>query len=316
MATYAIYSELDFPAHRGRERLRIRRFSSLNVVSSWEMLTDTAEIVVPRKSDVIDSNRVNELLKSGDPVIIRMGYDGELFTEFSGYIENVSTGSPVVISCEDEMFQLKRKTVSVSKERCTLKQLLQEIAKGYEVDCEDTQLGNVRYSNMAVSAILEDLKEKTGLCSFFRGKTLVVGKTTLDTKPVQLVIEKQANESLKEKEVKKVWVKVESLQQHGKALTYETGDKGGTMLSIKQPNLTKVEIKEVADRMYKQSQQKGLDGTITLFGVPRLVRGMSVELRSNMYSERNGNFYVDGTEKSMTSDGGYRQVLKLGKRVK
>ncbi len=316
MATYAIYGEVEFPAHRGRKGLRIRKFSSLNVVSSWEMLTDTAEIVVPRKSNVIDSNRVNELLKSSDPVIIRMGYDGELFTEFTGYIENVSTGSPLVISCEDEMYKLKRTTVSVSKERCMLKQLLQEIAKGYEIDCEDTQLGNVRYSNMSVSEILEDLKEKTGLYSFFRGKTLVVGKTTLNTEPVSLVIEKQASENLKEKEVKKVWVKVESLQQHGKALTYETGDKGGTMLSIKQPNLTKVEIKEVADRMYKQSQQKGLDGDITLFGVPRLMHGMSVALWSNMYSERNGNFYVDGTEKSITSDGGYRQVLKLGKKAK
>ncbi len=316
MATYAIYSEVDFPAHRGRQGLRIRRFSSLNVVSSWKMLTDTAEIVVTRRNDAKTKNRINEILKSGDPVIIKMGYNGELFTEFTGYIENVGTGSPLVISCEDEMFQLKRKTVSISKERCTLKQLLQEIAKGYEVDCEDTQLGNVRYSNMAVSAILEDLKEKAGLYSFFRGKTLVVGKTTLDSKPVQLVIEKQANESLKEKEVKKVWVKVESLQQHGKALTYETGDKGGTILSIKQPNLTKVEIKEVADRMYKQSQQKGLDGDITLFGVPRLIHGMTVELRSNMYSERNGSFYVDGTEKSITSDGGYRQVLKLGRKAK
>ncbi len=181
MAVYAIHGEVVFPAHRGRQGLRIRKFSSLKVISGWEMLTDTAEVVIARKSDVIDSNRVKEYLKTGDPVVFRMGYDSNdnLFTEFSGYIQGISTGSPLVISCEDEMFQLKRKTVSISKQRCTLKQLLQVIAKGYEIDCEDTQLGDVRYSNVAVTQILEDLKEKAGLHSFFRGKKLVVGKTTL-----------------------------------------------------------------------------------------------------------------------------------------
>lgn len=316
MATYAIYGEVEFPAHRGRAKMLIRKFSSLKVVSSWEMLTDTAEIVIARKNDVVDSNRVNELLKSGDPVVFRFGYDGELHTEFQGYIENVSTGSPIVISCEDEMYKLKRTTVSISKQRCSLKQLLQEIAGDYTVDCEDTQIGDVRYSNMPVTAILEDLKEKAGLYSFFRGKTLVVGKTTLNDAPIELVIEKQANESLKEKEVKEVWVKVESLQKHGKNLTYETGDKGGTTLNIKQPSLTKIEMKEMAERLYKKSQAEGLDGGITLFGVPRVEHGMSVELRSNLYSERNGAFYIDATEKSIASGEGYRQNLKLGQKAK
>lgn len=315
MATYAIVGEVDFSAHRGRAKMLIRKFSSLKVVSGWEMLTDTAEVVFARKNDAF-IDEVKKHIQIGDPVTFRMGYDGELHTEFTGYIENVSTGSPIVITCEDEMYKLKRTTVSVSKAKCSLKELLQEIAPGYEVDCEDTQLGSVRYSKMAVSAILEDLKEKAGLHSFFRGKTLVVGKTTLDTKPVKLVIEKQANESLKEKEVKEVWVKVESLQKHGKALTYETGDKGGTMLSIKQPNLTKIEIKEIGDRLYKKSQQEGLEGDITLFGIPRVEHGMSVELRSNLYSERDGSFYIDGIEKSIVSGEGYRQKLELGQKAK
>lgn len=316
MATYAIYGEVDFPAHRGRQRLRIRKCSSLKVVSGWEMLTDTAEVVIARKNDAFRNDKVKEMLKIGDPVVVKMGYDGELHTEFTGYIENISPGSPIVISCEDEMYKLKRTTVSISKQRCTLKQLLQEIAVGYEFDCEDTQLGNVRYSNMPIAAILEDLKEKAGLYSFFRGKTLVVGKTTLDTKPVQLVIERQANESLKEKEVKEVWVKVESLQQHGKSLLFETGDKGGTALHIKQPNLTKVEIEKIGKDLYEKSQQEGLEGDITLFGVPRMQHGMSVNLKSNLYSERNGSFYVDATEKSIVSGEGYRQKLQLGQKAK
>lgn len=317
MATYAIYGEVEFPTHRGRAKMLIRKFSSLKVVSGWEMLTDTAEVVIARKNDAFYGNEVKKLLKIGDPVVIKMGYDGELFDEFEGYIESIGTGSPIVIRCEDEMYKLKRTTVSISKERCTLKQLLQEITKGYEIDCEDTQLGSVRYSNVTVTAILEDLKEKAGLYSFFRGKTLVVGKTTIeDAKPVELVIEKQANESLKEKEVKEVWVKVESLQKHGKSLMYETGDKGGTMLSIKQPNLTKVEIQEVAERLYEKSQQEGLEGDIVLFGVPRMQHGVSVDLKSNLYSERNGAFYVDAVEKSIVSGEGYRQKLKLGQKAK
>lgn len=316
MATYAIYGEVIFPAHRGRSNILVRRFSSLKIVKSWKMLTDTAIIIIARKNNAFHSNEVRKLLKSGDPVIIKMGYDGKLFTEFEGYIENIGTGSPIVITCEDEMYKLKRKTASISKQRCTLKELIEEIAKDYKIDCEDTQLGNVRYSNMAVTEILKDLQEKAGLYSFFREGTLVVGKTTLDSKPVKLVIEKQADESLKEKEIKEVWVKVESFQQHGKSLIFEIGDKGGTTLHIKQPNLTKIEIEKIGKELYEKSQQEGLTGDITLFGVPRLEHGMSVELRSNLYSERNGSFYIDGIEKSIAKDEGYRQKLELGQKAK
>lgn len=158
--TYAIYGEIEFPVSRDRGKIIIRRFSKIKTESSWKKLTDTATIVLPRKVRDFDRYKVNEIFQSGDPVIIRLGYNGDLYEEFTGYIFKVTTGVPIEITLEDEMYMLKRETVSVSRKSCTLKELLNEIAPSYTVLCDDTAIGSVRYSKKLVSEILDDLRTK------------------------------------------------------------------------------------------------------------------------------------------------------------
>ncbi|UVP09466.1 hypothetical protein NXW52_16290 [Bacteroides ovatus] len=63
-----------------------------------------------------------ELLSAGDQVKIELGYDSNLYTEFEGYISLIGWGVPVTIRCEDEMYNLKRKTVSYSAKNVTLEE--------------------------------------------------------------------------------------------------------------------------------------------------------------------------------------------------
>lgn len=111
------------------------------------------------------------MLNAGDEVMIELGYGDDLYPEFEGYIVSVSRGIPVTIRCEDEMYKLKRKTVSYSAPNAKLKKFLQDITKGYEVKTDfDVELGAVRYSNKTVAQILDDIRKKTNLYCYFIGK--------------------------------------------------------------------------------------------------------------------------------------------------
>jgi len=59
----------------------------------------------------------------------------------------------------------------------------------------------------------------------------------------------------------------------------------------------------------------GLDGEITLWGIPRLEHGMIADLYSNIYPEKNGAYYIDSVKKTVSPTGGYRQVAKLGNKT-
>jgi len=310
---YVIYGEIEFPATASRGKVVIRRFSSIRIDSSWKTLTDTAAVVLPRNTSDFDKDKLNAFFRPGDQVIIRAGYNGEMIEEFRGYISSVTTGVPVVINCEDEMYQLKRKQASISKAKCTIKQLLEAIAPGYKITCKDESIGSVRYSGKMTSEILDDIRSKLGLYTYFRGKTLVCGRTATDIdKTSSIILERQASESIKDRAVERVFVRVVSPQKKGKPLKAEKGDSTGNMISIRQPNLTQVEIDTVAKALYKKATTPGLDGDLTLFGIPSLQHGSKASIKSLFYPEKDGTYYIDSVTKTIASGQGYRQVSKLG----
>ena len=318
MSTYALYGELFFPAHKGRQEFKIRRFNQVTIDSSWKSLTDTAEITIPRKVKDFDRMNVSEWFREGDPIEIWLGYDGNLSLEFQGYINKVPAGIPLVISCEDEMYQLKRSTVSVSKENCSLKELLQAVAPGYVIVCDESKvMGKVRYSNMPASKILEDLT-KSGINCWFEGKELhAFGASKSDADPVEILLEKTAGESIKQKAIEATMVVISLLRKVGKKLKVEFGDKGAGKRITRELSgitLTKTEMLNEAKQIYNEAKQPGLDGDITLFGIPRVQHGMRVKLRSVLYPEKDGLYYIDSVTKTFSEEG-YRQQCKLGDKA-
>jgi hypothetical protein len=289
---------------------------SFEIESGFKQLTGIAEIKFPRNMRNFDKQKVNEIFQQGDQVLISAGYNDNEYEEFNGYILQVSTGFPIIIKCEDEMYRLKRKTISISKRKSTLKELLHEIAPGYTILCDDTSVGSVRYSRKLVSEVLDDLKTKMGLYTYFRGKTLVCGRTSIDGgKHVKINLDLQASNTLKEKSIEKVYVSLDSLQRNGKYLKSSKGEKNSNGIHIKQPNLTLVEIKHIVEETYANAMKPGLTGDVTLWGIPRLEHGMIADLYSNLYPEKNGSYYIDSVKRTESPTGGYRQVAKLGSRT-
>lgn len=318
MSTYALSGEIRFAAHNGRQKFVIRKFSECTIESSWQSLTDTAEVIIPRKVKDFNRLKVSEWFREGDPVEIWLGYDGNLELEFSGYISKVPAGIPLVISCEDEMYKLKRQTVSVSKQNCTLKELLNAIAPGYTIVCDDSQLlGAVRFSKMASSQILEELK-KQGIHSWFEGKELhAFSKSKSELSPVDIQLENTAGDSLSQKAIEDTMVIISLLRKKGKKLKVEYGDQGaGKRLTRELSGITmsESEMLSEAKKIYKEAKQPGLDGDVTLFGIPRVQHGMKMNLSSALYPEKDGLYYIDAATKTF-SQGGYRQNCKLGDKA-
>lgn len=319
MSALAMAADIFFPESRGRRAFGFKRVSAIHTEKSWKEFTGIAEITLPR--NVRDFKRVSadDLFQLGDPVTIKFGYGtGAIPTEFVGYISDVADGVPYVLKCEDEMFKLKRGTVTISKKGISLKQLLETIAPGYKVECPDIPLGTVRYTEKAPISILENLKKELGIYTYFVDKVLhsVDGNSQGD-ETIKILLEKNAvSENLNRKSIadEKVLVKFKSLQRNGKYLTVEIGDKNGTVQVRNWPYLTKAEIEVRAKRIVELQKKKGFDGTVTLFGIPRAEQGMTLDLASLFYANMTGKFYIDKVVKDFDK-GGIRQQLTLGNKA-
>ena len=318
MSTVAMCGEIRFGANQTRGAVLVRRFYEVTIETSKETLTDTCKITLPRKVNDYDRNKVSEVFKEGDSVEVWLGYNGELKCEFSGYILRSPVGVPLVIEFEDEMYQLKRKNISISKQNCTLKELLQTIAVGYEIKCDDTMLlGTVRYTNMSASGILDKLKE-VGLKSWFDGKVLhCLSKTDTESEQIDIVLEKTAGESLSQKAIENTLVTINLLRKIGKKKVVTYGEQeAGVRISrtISGITMTDNELLDEAKKIYLQAKKGGLDGDITLFGIPSVKHGYKMNLKSVVYPEKNGVYYIDSVRKTFTKQG-YRQVCKMGNSI-
>jgi hypothetical protein len=241
-------------------------------------------------------------------------------TEFVGYISDILEGVPVRLRCEDEMYKLKRGSVSIVAGSITLKMLLQRACNSYEIECPDMQLGAVRFANVAPIKVLEEIKSKTGLYSYFDGKKLLCGVIYGDQSDAPIIninVEKNAvSENLNKKaETDEVEIKAVSILKNGKKIKATAGMKGGTSVKRTYIGITiQAELEKRAKEDLKKYQAQGFDGSVTLFGIPIIQHGMKVKVVSEFYKNMEGTFYVEKVVKKFDT-GGYRQEVSLGDRV-
>lgn len=189
--------------------------NSGKIENSWQNLTDTAKIKIPRNIYVDDGtgkpfafgsdpNRVGKniygstenspLFMRGDRISIILGYfyDNMNGTEelvstevFDGYITNIKNRVPIELECEDEMWKLKQiKTASKvwRASEYNVQTMLAEmlegtniVVKGGPTGKETTSIGDFRTGGESVAEVLQRLKDDGGLYSYFRGQELRTG---------------------------------------------------------------------------------------------------------------------------------------------
>lgn len=322
--SYTMCSRITFPATDKRQELKLNFITSVSIQSSWKMLTDTADITLPRKLKVFEGKSLNEYIRPGDPVKIELGYNRVLLTEFEGYIQRIGRGIPITLHCEDEMYKLKRKKVSYSKRSVKLGELLKDLCGEYEIVTSfgDTELGAVRYAEMLVSQILEDVKKKTGLYSYFIGKTLYCGNVYTDKVKLpetKIHLERNAVSQDLQQTGGDYEVTALAILKGGKKLEAKAGTKGAETVNLtyndKDKTVTVEVLKEFAERYYEGLKKQKYKGGIELFGIPAVTFGQVIDLKSDITPEMDGKYYIEKVTKEFSDNATYRQKVELGGRA-
>jgi hypothetical protein len=324
--TLAMNCRIVFAKNDRRAEIILTQVTEIIIESSWKLLTDTAEIVIPRKVRFFDKNSLKDTFRRGDLVTIAFGYNGKNTHEFMGYITEVSTDIPIKIKLQDEMWKLKQMAVNFSSPKISLQNLLKAIAPTYKIDAlEGVEIGSVRFPKTTVAAVLEKLQgEPWKLNTYFKtinGKpVLVCGKYYSDdslAKKVGFHLEQNCVSSslnYKKKEDVRVIIKGVSTFPNGTKIEFEHGDKDGNQLQLTYYKVSKTELEAAILKDYNNYKQDRFDGSFTSFGIPSVQHGQKAVLSSSLYEDRKGTYYIEGVTKTFNR-GGIRQEIKLDKKA-
>lgn len=318
----AMVSKITFPATEYREELILKKINAVRIESGWKMLTDTATITFARNVPYFNRHKVKETFRKGDPVKIELGYNGNYVTEFEGYISHVSADIPIVIKCEDEMYQLKKLPVNISLPATSLKKLLQTILPGYEIDALEVEIGPQRFPKTTVAKVLEKLKDDYSLYSYMKGKQLVCGKIYADDSalaPIKLHLEKNVvNNDLNYKNKEDVLIRINAVStlKNGDKIEVKVGDESGEERQLSYYGIEiKAELTKLANEDLKKYKVDGFTGSVTCYGIPHIKHGNKVAVKSDLYPDRDGTYYVEETVIDFNDSPEYRRKIQLGDKV-
>lgn len=320
---WTMQCKIVFASNERRREIKLFKVSAIEVESTWKEMTSRGSITIPRKVGYFDRHKVRDTFRRGDQVSVWFGYDDTLVQEFEGYISEVSADIPIVIKMEDEMFKVKKLPVNFSHPNISLDKLLKTIAPGYEIDClQGVQLGAVKLSKTTVGPVLEKLQSDWGLYTYMRGKTIVCGKYYADD-----TAENTANFHLErncvstslnyqKKEDISLKIKVVSTLRNGTKIEVDNiGDKEGNERQLTFYNIeVKAELQRLGKLEYEKYKQDRFDGSFEAFGIPSVKHGMKVSLKSTLYEDRTGVYYIEKVAKKFDMNG-IRQEITLGDKV-
>lgn len=278
---------------------------SVVIEQSIKELSDNATIIIPREF-YLKNKSVLEYIKNGDPVEIKLGYDGRNYTEFKGYVREVSSDKPIQIICDDEMYKLKQGNFIESWESVTLKQLLNTIAPDYTIDCPDVNLGKFEISSASPYIVLQELKRQYGLQTILRDGMLYVGFVgdVKERVPVTHVYDlkknvKKNNLKYQRKESVNLKIKAISSLPNGKKLTVTVGstDPHAAIRTLNFGGKTAAELRKLATETLDTLRFDGYSGTITGFGFDRTMAGDAIGIINDPESDRaKHNYFIESVK--------------------
>lgn len=295
--------------------------TAVEITRDTEKLTAEAKITLPKKMKWDGSADIP--VRRGDSVRIFLGYDDNLQLAFVGYVRDVGFKTPIVITCEDDMFKLKQMPAKKKAYRSvTLETLLKDQGITYRLNIMGEQsLGAYRVTADTVASLLGKLSEQ-GVRSFFRYEN---GEPVLycgvlferDSTPSQVfktglnIISDQSLQQQKAENMR-LRVKAVSLMPDNKKIKVEVGDADGEHRTLHTYNKTESELKAWAEQEIKRLKRDGLTGSFTTFGASLVdcldAIGLIIDGKKAGVYQVKKNVIKYGTS-------GYRQEITLGLRV-
>lgn len=287
----------------------------VKVTSSWKALTDTASVWLPNLRSTLQ-----EGIRSGDAVTIQLGYDGQLRTEFQGFVAEVVPTKPFEVRCEDAMWQLKQQQVNQSWASTTLEVVLRYlVGASASIDVPTIELKPFRLVNTTVYGALQKIKDEYGLAVYYRDGVLRCTLPYVEPSATQVAYDFQFNalqEGLVFRRADQVKVRIRAIgvRPDNTRITVEVGDTDGELHTLHYYDKSEAELRDLASRKLDTLRFDGYRGSFKAFGQPLVRHSDTAQLSDERYPERAGSFAID----SVTTEygpSGFRRKVELGKSL-
>lgn len=303
--------------------------NEIEITKSVEELSDTAVIKLPTRFKVRQNGEqkfTEDAIKVGDKVTITLGYEGKYSgVEFTGFVKKISPKIPLEIHCEDALWVLRRKNITRSWEKTTMKEILTEVVKDTPVQLADNipsvNLDKWIIKNANGAQVLESLKKDLLMTAFINdeGKLYCglqqltnVGQTVVYDLNYNLV---ENNLEFKSKEERKIKIKYTYIDKENKRKSIEVGDTDGEQRTYHTSVISDTKkLEEMANAEIEKLKYDGFEGDVTSFLIPYATRGMKAKLLDNEHPNREGNYFI---KKVVTTfgTGGARRKITIGNKL-
>jgi len=304
---------------------RLKTLESVTVKRSVELLSDTAAIVIPATVFNYAIN-IEDKLKVGDAVEIRLGYDDSLQTEFKGYLKAIRTdGGSLTLECEDGIYLFRKSLKDEELKNVNVSAILQKVCSqvgGFSVSCDyDFSYDKFVISNATGYDVLKKIQDEASPNIYLKDSVLhvhpqyaeIFGEARYDfTKN----IEREGTDlKYKSADDRKLLVVVESKDATGKTISVEKGTTGGDRMTIKMSGVTsKASLEAKAQQVLEQKVYTGYEGSFYAWLLPFVDAGYKVRITDPDYEYKEGTYYVVSVETAFSRNGGVRKIT-LGKKI-
>jgi phage protein D len=319
--------------------LEFAKVSDFEAESTWKNLGDSAtlklygfvKVLAPDGTLSSTDTKVEDLVKVGDAVEVLLGYDGELRTEFKGYVAEIKLKVPFEVRLEDEFFHLKRTPVNRAWKNTTLRKLLTELVPTVQLSSTVPQIhiDSFRADRTTVAGVINKLKENYLVCAYFRDGRLFVGLPYTEFSstsgidgacPYYHFQQNVVDDDLtyKRQEDVRIKAKVVAMHRNGKNTTVPgVGDVDGEerTITLRTETTDKAELTRMAKAELAKFKYDGYRGSLTGFGVPFALHSGTADLHDGLHPQRDGRYLIDSVKTSLGPSSGFRRVVELGKRA-
>lgn len=305
----------------------LRTLDSIEITKSVHNLSDEARIVIPGTL-LNRALEVESKIRRGDAVSIWLGYDGNLRTEFEGFLNKITTDDNTIrLECIDSLYLFKQAIADKEYKSINVKELLADVIKQIDptitLDCS-FEFGYSKFVAFKTTGldVLKKVQDEIKANIYFTANTLHVHpQVHISPTSKNVVFDFSVNvenSNLKyvRKEDKNVEVEIQLIQPNGKVSKETFGKTGGQKitktLSAQDDDKS---LKEVAANEFNLWAYDGFEGDFTCWLIPYVEPGDIVELRDSSYPYKNGSYFVSGTQTTFGAQSGGSRKVTLSRRV-
>lgn len=294
---------------------------SAEVHRSVDLLADTCEITLPA-SVYNYPLKVEDKIKPGARVVVQLGYDNDLRTEFEGWLQRIDTdGGSLKLICEDDLYLLRKSVKDKEFKNTEVKGIAQYVLTetGAKLDLNCT-LGT-RYDKFVIAyaegyEVLKKLQDETKCNIYIRNGVLNIHPLYTEKHGYVSYSFQQNIESddlkYRRAEDRKVMMVITTTDAKGNKIEERYGDTGGEQKTVEASGMNMAGMKDKAIAEHKMLSYTGYEGSITGWLRPWCEPGYSVSVKDDEYPYKDGSYYASAVTTSIDGSGGGKRKVQLG----